>query len=172
MEKKATSSVVMGLLITLVLIVISLVMYFTDLYMETWNQYLGFVILFAGVIIAVLMHAKEVNYHATFGNLFGFGFKVTAAITVLMILYVIISGFIFTDVKTRYMEMAREQMAKSQQNASADQIEQGMQFMEKNFTLFIILGILFWYLVCGAIASLIGAAVAKKRPPVAEFENV
>lgn len=170
MEKKVTSSVMMGLMVALVLIVISLVTYFTGVYTESWNQYLGFVILFAAILISVLIHAKEVDYRDTFGKLFGFGFKVAATATCIMILYVVLSSFLFPDVKTKIMEVARENALK-QPNANPDQVEQGMQFFEKNFTLFVILGIIFWYLVIGCVASLIGAAVAKKRP-ASEFENV
>lgn len=173
MEKKPTSSAVMGLLIALVLIVCSLVIYFADLYTQSWAQYIGFVILFGGILFAVLNHAKEVQYQASFGNLFGFGFKVTAAITVLMIVFIILQGLIFPDIKTRFMEMARANAMKQSQSAgNEDAVEKGMEMFERNFTLFLVLGILFWYLIIGAISSLIGAAVAKKRPPAHTFDNI
>lgn len=173
MEKKPTSSATMGLLIALVLIVISLVTYFADLYMQTWAQYIGFVLLFGGILFAVLTHAKEVQHQTTFGKLFGFGFKVTAAVTVLMILFVVLQGFVFPDVKTRFMELARENALKSPQAAGNEAaIEKNLAMVEENFTFFVILGLLFWYLVVGAVSSLIGAAVAKKRPVQHTFDNV
>jgi hypothetical protein len=172
MEKKPTSSTTMGLLVGLILIVCSLVIYFTSLYTETWAQYIGFVLLFGGILLAVLMHAKEVEYQTTFGKLFGFGFKVTAAVTVLMIVFVVLQGMIFPDIKTRFIEVAREQAYNHPQAAAnKDAIDQNLAMVEKNFTFIVILGILFWYLVIGAIASLIGAAIPKKRP-VTEFENI
>jgi len=58
MKKKTTSPVVAGLLISAVLIVFGLVMYFTNLYMETWNQYLGMVLICIGIIWAVINHGK------------------------------------------------------------------------------------------------------------------
>jgi hypothetical protein len=172
MEKKATSSTTMGLLVGLILIVCSLVIYFTGLYTETWAQYIGFVLLFGGIILSVLMHAKEVDNQTTFGKLFGFGFKVTAAVTVLMIVFVVLQGMIFPDIKTRFMEVARDQAYKyPEAAANKDAIDQNLSMVEKNFTFIVILGILFWYLVIGAIASLIGAAIPKKRP-VTKFENI
>jgi hypothetical protein len=170
MEKKPTSSAVMGLLVGLALIVCSLVVLFGDFYTERWSQVLGFVILFGGIIFCVLLHAKEVDHRETFGGLFGFGFKTTAAATVVMIGFVILEGFIFPDVKTRIIEMSRVEMSKNP-NVSESQVEQSLQWMEKNFTLMIILSVLFWYLVIGAVASLIGAAAAKKRP-VTTFDNI
>jgi hypothetical protein len=170
MEKKPTSSAVMGLLVALALIVCSLVTLFGEFYTERWAQVLGFVLLFGGILISVLLHAKEVDYHATFGGYFGFGFKVTAAVTVLMIVYVVLQGYIFPEVKTTIMEMSRVEMAKNPQ-MSESQVDQAMQWMENNFTLMIVLSILFWYLVIGAVASLIGAAVSKKRP-AHTFDNI
>jgi hypothetical protein len=173
MEKKPTSSAVMGLLVGLILIVCSLVIYFTQLYLETWGQYIGFVLLFGVILVSVLLHSNEVAHQTTFGKLFGFGFKVTAAATVSMIVFVVLQGMIFPDIKTRFMEVAREGAYKHPEAAAnKDAIEQNLQMVEKNFTFIIILGILFWYLVIGAIASLVGAAVAKKKPVVAEFDNI
>src|SRR5690349_17057091 len=118
MEKKVTSSVTMGLLIALIMIVFSLVTYFTGLYTETWAQYAGFFILCASIFIAVLIHAKERQNYATYGQLFGFGFRTTATITVIMILYVVLSGFLFPDVKTRMLELANERALQGSPNAS------------------------------------------------------
>lgn len=171
MEKKPTSSAVMGLLVGLALIVCSLIVFFAELYTQSWSQFIGFVLLFIGILLSVLMHAKEINYREGFGALFGFGFKVTAAATVIMILFMVVQGFIFPDFKTRILEMTRLQMGK-RPNITEEQIDTAMQWMERNFTLMMILGILFWYLIIGAVASLIGAAVSKKNRPDTNFETI
>ena len=171
MEKKPTSAPLMGLMLGLVLIVTGLITFFAELYTEQWAQWIGFIILFGGIVACVLMHAKEVGYREGFGALFGFGFKVTAAATVIMILYVVLQGFLFPDIKTRIIEMTQEQMSKNPQ-ANQAQIDQTVSWMSNNFTLMIILGVLFWYLVLGAAASLLGAAVAKKRPVAHTFDNI
>jgi len=170
MEKKTTSPVVAGLLISAVLIVFGLIMYFTKLYTETWNQYVGMVLICGGIIWAVINHSKERNANVTFGGLFGFGFKTTAVIICITIVYTLIFGYIFPDVKEAIITKAREQ-ALTAPNANESQVEQGMAMFEKNYTLFMMIGIIFWYAVIGAVSSLIGAAVAKKNPK-AEFDNV
>ncbi len=45
-----------------------------------------------------------------------------------------------------------------------DQITQGVEFTKKFFMVFVLSAVLFGTLITGAIASLIGAAVAKKNP--------
>lgn len=172
MEKKATSATMMGLLVGLVLVVYGMVMYFANLYLEPWNQYVGAALLLGGIILAVLMHAKEINYNAGFGSLFGFGFKAAAAATVIVIVFSVLQGYIFPDIKTRALEAMREAAFKSPQAAGNEQaINESIQRFEENYTTFIILGIIFWQLILGALGALIGAGIAKKRPKH-EFDNV
>jgi hypothetical protein len=165
MEKKPMSSVVVGLMISLVLIVFGLVVYFANLYTEKWAQYAGTLIFVIAIIWAVFNHGKENSNTLTFGNLFAFGFKTVAVVACIMILYTFLSGYIFPDIKEKVMENARLEAAKNPNpNATPEQIEQGMAMFEKNYTLFIVLGLTFWYLISGVIASLIGAAITKKNP--------
>ncbi|AXY74430.1 DUF4199 family protein [Paraflavitalea soli] len=169
MEKKTTSAVTVGFLTGLVLVVLALVVYFTKLYLEKWGQYLGLGIFMAAIIWAVINHGKETNHSAGFGTLFGFGFKTVAVVICIMVIYTALSGYLFPDVKEAIIENSRAEALK-QPNVSEADVEQGLQMFAKNYTMFIIMIILFWYLVLGVIASLIGAAVTKKIPQ-SPFEN-
>ena len=169
MEKKPTSSSVIGLIISAVLIVISLAVYFLDLFTEQWIQYVGLVVLFGAIIWAVINNGQERKNNVTFGNLFSFGFKVTAVVIVIIVLYTLLSGYIFPDMKEKIIESARTR-ALSNPKADPTQIKTGMDIFEKNYTLFLVIGVVFWYLILGVIASLIGAAVAKKTP-ASPFQN-
>ncbi|MBI2730199.1 MAG: DUF4199 domain-containing protein [Sphingobacteriales bacterium] len=164
MEKKITSHVTKGLIISLILIVLGLAFYFTGLYLETWNQYVVMLIYIAAIIWGVLLYGKEKDNAVTFGNLFAHGFKTAAVITCIMILYSIAFGYIFPEMKEKIMEKAQEQMS-AREGVTQAQIDAGMEMMKKSFTLFMIIGLIFWYLLAGVIASLIGAGVAKKNPP-------
>jgi type III secretory pathway component EscS len=108
MEKKVSTPVTVGIILSLVIIVWSIVVYLTGLYMQTWSQYVGLVILVGGILYGVLNHGKEKNHEVTFGNLFGFGFKVAAVATCLVILYSILSGYIFPEAKQKMIEIAKE----------------------------------------------------------------
>jgi hypothetical protein len=65
--------------------------------------------------------------------------------------------------KEELIENARKQAA-AQGTATEEQIDQSMAVFDKMFWVFMIGGILLGYLIIGCIASLIGAAVAKKHP--------
>ena len=105
MEKKATSPIVPAIIVSLILIVLTIVIYFSGLYAQNWSQYVGFAILVVGIIWAIINHAKEKSNQVTYGNLFGFGFKVAAIITCFMILYTVLAGFIFPDMKQKIIDI-------------------------------------------------------------------
>jgi len=169
MEKKVTTSLTTGVIISLVIIVISIIGYITHLDQQTWFKWLSVLIFFAGVIYACTSYANQLNGNVTFGNTFAFGFKTTAVVTCLVLVFSVIFISIFPDIKEKAMDTARKQMEEKNQ-LSAEQIENGIAFAKKSFMVFLILGIILLYLFFGAIASLIGAAVAKKNPQ-SPFEN-
>ena len=81
-----------------------------------------------------------------------------------MAVYTFISiKFIFPDIVDRAIEMARTEMA-SNKDLSENQVQLALDFTRNNFTVIAVSAILLMFALFGAIASLIGAAVAKKNP--------
>ena len=170
MEQKVTSPTTKGLIIALALVVLSLIVQFTGSEQTIWGRWLGIVILCAGVIWACISYGQQMNGNVTFGNVFAHGFKTSAVVTVLSILFMVIILLVMPDIKEKGMEAARAEMEKNP-NMTESQIEQGVAMASKFFYVFLIAGILFGYLIIGLIASLIGAGVTKKTPKT-PFENV
>jgi hypothetical protein len=161
--KKVTSNVTKGIIIALLLCVLSLISYFTKSQQSNWAKWLPLLILAGGIIYSCISYANENDGLVTFGNTFAHGFKVTAVVTILMILFNVLFILVFPDVKTQALEITRQEMEK-QPNVTSEQIDTGMRFMDKGFYLLMFAGILLGTLITGVIASLIGAAVAKKNP--------
>lgn len=164
MEQKITTSLIKGLVIFLVLAVYSLVLGFIG---ESQNRALGAIqilLLFGGIIYSCMLYSKEMNHNVTFGNVFGHGFKVVATITALFVVYSIISiKFIFPEQIDLAMDKAREQMSANPQMTES-QMDQAIEFSKKYFVPLAAASITFAFAIFGAIAALIGAAVAKKNP--------
>lgn len=164
METKVTTPVVKGVIITLILIVFGLVMYFAGQFENRALGSLQYVILVGGVIWGCIQYAQQMNGAVTFGNVFAHGFKTTAVVIVLLSIYTFITfKFIFPDIQEKIIESARQKM-ESENNLSDDQIQQALGMTRKFFIPFAIGGIIVLFGILGAIASLIGAAVAKKNP--------
>lgn len=163
MEQKATSTVTKGFVIGLVMIVISLGLYFTGLAFDTSVRWLTYIIFIIGVVIAIKQYGQQVNYNSTFGNYFAHGFKISALVTIIMIAYSVIFIAIFPEFKEQALDEARKQM-QSNKNISPESLDKAIDMTKRFFMIGMIGGILLFYLITGAIASLIGAAITKKDP--------
>ncbi|WP_119079608.1 DUF4199 domain-containing protein [Chitinophaga alhagiae] len=158
---KNKNHVVYGLVGALVLIVLFMVQYFAKI--SSQNPVMRWVpmLVLVGVVIAGCINYSKINdADVTFGEVFGNGFKITAIITVITCVFYGIFVSLFPDFKERAIE---EAMANAPGNMNQEQMEQGMEFTRKNFTIMMVAGALLMNLLTGVIASLVGAAVAKKR---------
>jgi len=163
-EKKVMTHIQKGLLVSLILIVVGIIAHFAGIENEGWYRWLPSIILLAAIIWACVFYSSQMNNQVTFGNLFLHGFKMSAVITVIVILWTVLSmTLIFPETKEKALDMARQNMEDGGK-MSDSQIDQAMEATRKFFLVIVIGTILFGTLVVGAIASLIGAAVAKKKP--------
>ena len=158
-----TSTVIKGVVIALIMIISSIAIYFSGVDLNSPVKWLSYCILVAGIIISVLQYGKQIDYNATFGNYFAHGFKVAAAITVLMVIYMIVFIYIFPDFKEKALEEARKAMD-AKNNISEEQKTTALEMTKKLFTVFVVGGTLLSTIIIGVIGALIGAAVAKKNP--------
>lgn len=162
MEQKPISHAVAGLIISGILIVFSLAIQFLDLMANQWVGYISLLILVVGLIIFINMYGKANNHYVSFGKLFSYGFKATGIIILVSIAATVLMFLVFPELKEKSFEIARENALK--QGASASEVAQGMEFYENMFWPLTIGTILLSYGILGAIGSLIGAAITKKRP--------
>lgn len=166
-QKKPISHIAAGAILAGILIVLSEVMMLTQGADATANRpvssWLVYIIIIGGLVLFINLYAKANDHNVTFGNLFAYGFKITAVFAAIQVLYMLSFQFIHPEFKEKAIEVARAEMEK-QGNTSDSQMDQAMQLMEKYFWVFAIGGSLLGNLVIGAIGSLIGAAITKKNP--------
>jgi hypothetical protein len=163
MEKKVTSPAVKGIIISLILIVFALIIQFLNLSRNRGLASIQFIFFIIGIIWSAVSYAKQMEGNVTYGNAFAHAFKVTAAITAIMVVYTVISiKFISPEQLNMGIEEARANM--EAKNMSEDQIDNAINITKKFAVPFAIAGVLIMFMFVGLIASLIGAAVAKKNP--------
>src|SRR6186713_792533 len=161
-ENKIMSPQLKGLLIALIVIILGIAGYFSEIGFSTWYNWVVNAIMFAAIIIACVHFANQKQNYVTFGNVFLHGFKITAVITIIILVYTLLAfTVLFPDMKEKIFEMQRIKMEES--GIDDDKLEQATTVMKKYFMIFLVLGVIFGTLVWGCIASLIGAAVAKKK---------
>lgn len=163
METKPTSPAIKGIMIALVLIVFSLVIQFMDLTQNKALSSIGLLLFVAGIIWSCIYYAKQQDANVTFGNVFSDGFKTSAGVAALMVVFTFISfKLLFPESIDKILEQSRQDMVKK--NMTDDQIDMAISMTKKFFMPFAIGGAILLYLILGAIASLIGAGIAKKNP--------
>lgn len=163
-EQKIMTHITKGLLVSLILIILGLVGHFAGIDMQGWFRWLPLIILVIAIIWACAYYSTQMNGQVTFGNVFSHGFKMTAVITIILILWSVLSIIvIFPDTKEKALETARQQMEDGGK-LSNSQIEQALDVTSRFFMVFVIGLTLLGTLIAGLIASLIGAGVAKKKP--------
>ena len=167
MDKNITSSVVKGALIGLLLVAFSLVIQVTlDMKSSQKFAWIQFAILFCGIIWSCVHYVKQMDGAVTYSNVFAYGFKVTALSTLITAAFAYISiKFIFPDMIEKSLVIMREEMENAKnQKLTEEQIDKYISGIREYFAVFAVGGSIFFHLVIGVVASLIGAGVAKKNP--------
>ena len=161
-ENKIMSPQIKGLLISLIVIILGIAGYFTDLGFSSWYNWVVNLVMLVAIIVACVHFGNQKQGYVTFGNVFLHGFKITAVVTIILLVYTLLAfNVLFPDMKERIFDMQRTKMEEA--GIDDDKLEQATTMMKKYFMIFLVLGVIFGTLIWGCIASLIGAAVTKKK---------
>jgi hypothetical protein len=166
MKKKSTDFMGKAILLSLILIILNLIGGFAHVQFETWFKWLPSIILLVAIIIFCIQYGKLETDGVTFGKAFGYGFKISLVVSILIAVYTLLSVlFIFPEFTDQALQQARASM-EAKGTYTEDQIDQGMAMTKKFLQpipvgIFAFLGTLFF----STVASLLGAAFAKKSEP-------
>lgn len=171
MEKKPISHLLVGVIIALVSCVAFLAFYFTG---KTFDKsainYLPTLLTLGLLIFFIVKYSNDLDNNVTFGKCFSYGFKATAVMTLIVFVFSLVFILMTPAFKEEFSAKMAEEFAKNPE-VSEEQQEQLVAGMNKFFMISILGGGVFMNLLVGAVASLIGAAVAKKNPNVTPFNQ-
>jgi amino acid transporter len=162
-QKKPISHFVAGIIIAAVIIIYSLLLNFLGKGQDKTLGWIAYLLFIAGLILFINLYGNAKNNNVTFGNLFSYGFKTTAFSTLLIILCLVIIILVMPDFKQKILDGMRKGM-EDQGKLSDEKIDEFVGTFSKNFMLIVVGGAIFMYLLVGALGSVIGAAVTKKKP--------
>ncbi|PTX21036.1 uncharacterized protein DUF4199 [Pontibacter mucosus] len=157
-----------GFIFGLIGVVYTLVLMVADLMMNPWLSSLTYLILAAGIAVAMKNYREENNGFMSYGQGLGIGAIVSFLFGLVTGIFSwVYTNFIDTEYMSRMMEKQRVQML--EQGLTDEQIDAAMAFSE-NFKgpLTAIFGSAIVMLIIGFILSLIIAAIMKRSRP--EFE--
>jgi hypothetical protein len=135
-QRKPISHITAGLIIAGILIVFSILMSFINgSSSKPGSGWISYLVICAGLVLFIYLYGKSRNNFVGFGDLFSYGFKATAMMTLVFVVFMVIMAFIMPEFKEKAIEAARAQMEKQGKMSDAD-IERGMNMVEKYFCLF------------------------------------
>jgi hypothetical protein len=159
-----TASMGYGLILSLAMVVFSLVLFLLDLHMKQGLNYLSYVILIAGLLLAQLNYRnKHMGGFISYGKAFTIGMLTSLFVSLIMGLYTyIFFKFIDPGAMEQAMTMAEQQMM--DRGMSEAEIEQGLKMAESfqtpgMYTFFAVAG----NFVIGMVISLVTAIFVKKE---------
>jgi len=154
-------SMTYGLVVSIILIVLSVVIHFTSIAYESWTQYIMILIHVVGIVLMCIAYGNQQQGMITFGKVFGKAFQMIALIAVIMIVWGILSNYIFPEIKEHAMEIARAEMERK--NMDEEMIDNALNITQKFYTLFMIAGTIFSFVFWGLLGALVGSLLAKKN---------
>lgn len=160
MERKNTH-IPYAVVTALVMIVVGVILKVMHLEYQSGMQWIGFIPFLAGIILNATAFSKANDGFVSFGQVFGSGFKATAIITLILIVWSFVSLAIWPDTVDIAIQKAEADMLKK--GMPEDQVSMSLEMTRKYFKVFMVAGVLFGMLFFGAIFSLLGAAIAKKK---------
>src|SRR5579864_4484577 len=108
MKKKSSDYLGRGLMLSLILIVVDLFGGFAQVRFETWFRWLPTIITLVAIIVFCIQFGKRQADGVTFGQVFGYGFKISLVVSVLMVVYSLLSfSFIFPELTDQILAKTR-----------------------------------------------------------------
>lgn len=151
-----------GLVTGLIMAVIGAAMYLAGVALKPGMQYVSYIPFIVGLILNAMAFTKANDGFVSYGNVFTSCFKATAIITLILLVWSLLSMAIFPHMKDEILEITRKKMAENPKMTD-DQIEMAMNMTKKYWNIFMVGGIVFITMFWGAIFSLIAAAIPKKK---------
>jgi Protein of unknown function (DUF4199) len=166
MKKKSSDYLGKGLMLSLVLIVVDLIGGFAHLRFESWFKWLSTFTAMIAIIVFCIQYAKREVDGVTFGNVFGYGFKISLVVSIIMVVYTLLSfNVIFPELTDQILTKTRTDLqatGKLTDDQIDTQVAMTKKFMQPGIlSIFVFLATLFF----NTIAALLGAAFAKKTDP-------
>ena len=171
METKIVQPWMKGLILGLITTTYGIALYLMDLWQNKSLGYVSYVVILGGIIWSCIYYAQQMNGNVTFGNVFAHGFKVTASLIVITVVFTFLEvKIIFPEMVDKIIDIAAKDMDKNK-NLNESQINSALDMTRKFMIPFMIGGIILGYGIFGAISSAIGAGIAKKNPNPTPFEQ-
>ncbi len=151
-----------GILTAVVMIILSLLFFYTGNRFESSLQYIIYIVFALGIIWTVYDYSKGEDNNHKFGEYFLQGFKCFIVIALLMVLFTILFNKMHPEFKEEMAVSYQAELVKKG-NSTPAEITANVEKMKDYYIVMLISGAIFGYLLLGAAISAMSTLVFLKR---------
>ena len=145
-----------GLITGIVMILVSVIIYYTKGNFENKLQYISYSIYAAGIAWTLFEFSKSASHTNKFGTYFSQGFKCFIVVTLLMVIFTGAFLMLQPQLKEEMAGLYKAELVKSG-NYTMPEIEDKIRIAKKSFVPSLIMGAVFGYLAIGALVTAVVA---------------
>ena len=151
-----------GMIAGILMVAISLLVYYTKLPADSGLHYSIYIIYAAGIIWTLVSYSRSSIFTGAFADLFGQGFRCFIVATLVMVAFTAIFNIMHPEFAVESAQYYREDLVK-QGNKTPAEIDSLVAKAKKQYTTGIIYLTVFGYLITGAIITAAGSAFLMRR---------
>jgi hypothetical protein len=151
-----------GLITAVVMIAVFLCIYYAGEDADAWLQYLVYILYALGIAWTVVAWRQSSSYTGKFGDVFSQGFKCFIVVTLVISIFYGIFNYQHPEFAEETSIAYKEKLVKENLKLPAE-IESEVAIFKKQYTLKLVSGAIFGYLIIGAGVTAVLSALLTRR---------
>ena len=158
-----TSPAIKGLITAALMIAVILGIYYSGKNADARLQYLVYIFYALGIAWTVFAYRQSASFTGKFGNIFSQGFKCFVVVTLIMAIFYAVFNYQHPEFAEEIAKTYKEQLIKENQKTPPE-IETIILSFKKQYTLKLVSGAIFGYLIIGAgVTAAVSALLTRRK---------
>ena len=157
------SPAIKGIITASIMIAIALITYYSGLPANSPFQYLIYAVYALGITWTVIAYRKSESFTGKFGGLFNQGFKCFIVVTLLIVAFTGIFSKMHPEFAEESAKLYKEELVLNAKDKTPSDIEEDVARYKKGYTLALIYGSIFGYLIIGAVVTAATSLLLTRR---------
>ena len=159
---KKITPLIKGIITGAVMIIVSLILYYSKIPVESNLHYTIYILYAAGIAWALISYSRSASYTGKFADIFGQGFRCFIVVALMMVAFTAIFSMQHPEFAEEAANYYKEDLIK-EKNKTPEEIEQLVTAAKKQYTTGLVSLTIFGYLITGAVITAAGSAVLLMR---------
>jgi hypothetical protein len=152
-----------GVISAIIMIAIALITYYSGLPANAPFQYMIYAVYAIGIIWTLIAYRNSTHFTDKFGAKFNQGFRCFIIVTLLMVTFTGIFSKIHPEFAEESAKLYKKEMVLNAKDKTPAAIEEDVARYKKGYTLALVYGSIFGYLIIGAFVTTLGSLIITRR---------